>query len=252
MSSDPRKRQKKLESRAAKRKAKQHQLTKQKHAGLPERLAGAARFPVLDSCATEAFWDQGLGWVCLSRELPSNQVAYAVFLVDRYCLGVKDIAAAVTNRSTYESQVVRKMRRGFSARDLTPAAVRKLVEEAVEYARSLGLHPHPDYQQARRIFGTIDPHEATDAFEFGKDGKPLFVSGPNDTPERCRHILKTLLQSCGPDGFHYLIRSMDPGEVLPDELLQRDPRLLGPDDAGAIRDFRLGFEEGPREPEAPG
>src|SRR5216683_2416038 len=98
MPTDPRKRQKKQERRAAKRKAKHHELVRHKHAGLPERLTAAIRYPVLHSCATMDLWDQGLGWVCLSRALPSGQVGFAVFLVDRYCLGVKNAMADVTDR----------------------------------------------------------------------------------------------------------------------------------------------------------
>jgi hypothetical protein len=221
MPTDPRKRQKKQERHAAKRKAKQQHLVREKHAGLADRLTAAARSPVLHSEATTDLWDQGLGWVSLSRELPNGHVAFAVFLVDRYCLGVKDAMADVVGRSTYESQIVRKMRSDFTAKELSPADVRKLVEQAVEYARGLGFQPHPDYARARHIFGAIDPADSTAEFEFGKDGKPFFFAGPNDTPERCRRILATLTQACGPGGFDYLVPFAEPGEFLQE--LDMDP-----------------------------
>jgi hypothetical protein len=40
---------------------------------------------------------------------------------------------------------------------------------------------------------------------FGKDGKPFFMSGPYDTPARCRRIIDTLTRRCGPEGFHYTV-----------------------------------------------
>ncbi|HEV3259056.1 MAG TPA: hypothetical protein VG013_19445 [Gemmataceae bacterium] len=227
MPTDPRKRQKKQERRAAKRKAKHHQLAREKQAGLAERLTAAAKYPVLDSCATTALWDEGLGWVCLSRELPSGHVAFAVFLVDRYCLGVKNVMADVVGRFEYNSQIVSKMRSHFSAKDLSPADVRKLVEEAVEYARGLGLHPHPDYQKAKRIFGDIDAGASTEQIEFGKGGKPLFIAGPNDTPERCRQILKTLEETCGPGGFHYQIPFPDAEGIFPEPQRGVPPPFIG-------------------------
>jgi hypothetical protein len=206
MPTDPRKRQKKQERRAAKRKVKHHQLSKERHTGLAERLKAAAGAPVLHSWVSTTLWDEGLGSVLLSRALPTGSVAFAVFLVDRYCLGVKDAWADIGSRSRYDSEIVRKTRATFEVREMSPAAVRKLVEGAVEYARGLGLHPHPDYQKARLIFGDIDAGESTETFEYGKDGKPFFVGGPHDTPERCRQIVNTLTQTCGgPDGFHYLI-----------------------------------------------
>jgi hypothetical protein len=224
---DPRKRQKKQERRAARRKAKHHQLAREKQTGLADRLTAAARYPVLDSCATTDLWTQGLGWVCLSRELPNGHVAFAVFLVDRYCLGVKNAMADVVGRFEYDSQIVRKMRSHLSARDLSPADVRRLVEEAVAYARGLGLHPPPDYQKARHIFGDIDASQSAAQLEFGKDGKPFFVAGPNDTPERCRQILRTLEQACGPGGFHYQIPFPDAEGIFPEPQPGVPPPFIG-------------------------
>jgi hypothetical protein len=231
MPKDPRKRQKQQERRTAKRKSKQLQLRRAKHAGLAERLTSAAASPVLHSWVTEDLWTQGLGWACLSRELPNGYVACAVFLVDRYCLGVKNVLADVMPRSEYEEQIARKMCRDFEVRDMQPAAVRKLVEGAVEYARGLGLYPHADYARARHLFGALNPADSTEVFEFGKDGMPFFVAGPNDSPERCRQILNALVQACGVDGFHYMIPVPDPGRYLP-QTLQHKPMYLA-DEADA-------------------
>lgn len=234
MPTDPRKRQKKLESRAAKRKSKQHQLARAKHAGLPERLVSAANYPILHSLVTSDLWDQGLGWICLSRELPNGMIAFAIFLVDRYCLGVKNAMADVARPSTYESRIVRKMRSEFASKELSPAAARKFIEGAVEYARNLGFSPHPDYQTAKLIFGAIDVADATETLEFGKDGKPFFIGGPNDTPARCRQIVKTLEQSCGAGRFDYLVPVGESRQVLPESFAQQSPRPIDPDDTGTI------------------
>jgi hypothetical protein len=243
MPSDPRKRQKKQEHRAARRKAKLKGRTREQQTGLAERLTAAAeKYPVLHCWASEGLWTQGMGWVCLSRELPGGSVAFGVFLVDRYCLGVKNAMADVAGRFAYEDKVVGKLRARSGERELSPAAARKLVEGSVAYAAALGLHPHADYHKARLIFGDIDPGECTDEFEFGKDGKPCFIAGPSDTPERCRLILHTLERACGPDGFDYLIPMMDP-RILPESLRRKDVRVIGPDETGTIRDYEGNFSD---------
>ena len=246
MAKDPRKRQKQQERRAAKRQAKHRQLARVKSAGLPERLSTAVQYPVLHSWVTNDLWTGGLGWVCLSRQLPNGQVAYAVFLVDRYCLGVKNAMAGIVGRFTYDNQIVRKMRREASAKELTPAAARKLVEGAVAYAHALGLPPHPDYQTARLLFGDIDPAESTDEFEFGKDGKPFFVAGPNDTPDRCRRILRALEQSHGPGGFDFLM-PMGSLEGFQEALPGKEVHLIGPEETGTRDDLPVDFpqDQGP-------
>jgi hypothetical protein len=206
MASDPRKRQKKLERRAARRKEKKHLIAREQTAGLGERLTAATAAPVLHSWVSEALWTEGLGQVLLSRQLANGYVAVAVFLVDRYCLGVKDAFAEILSRFQYDSKFVREMRGRYPVKDVTPAAVRKLVERAVAYAQDLGLPPHADYHKAKLLFGDIDASTCTEEFEFGKDGKPFFISGPYDTPERSQQILNTLARTRGSEQFDYLSR----------------------------------------------
>ncbi len=217
MPTDPRKRQKKLERRKADRKAKRQQIARATPTGLGDQIRLATRYPLLDCFISDVLWEEGIGTVTLSRELPNGMVAFAIFLVDRYCLGVKDAFLRVEGAFSYRQRMA-KMRSQYSAPAVEPACARKLVEEAVRYAESLGLHPHPDYAKARLIFGDIDPAACTQTFEFGKDGKPFFINGPNDTPARCRQIIETLARTCGQDNFHYLMQvSPDTELALVDE-----------------------------------
>jgi hypothetical protein len=220
MAVDPRKRQKKLQRRAARQKAKHRALVREKSKGFAAQLATAAGCPILHSSITPTTWTDGLGWVCLSRELPNGSVALALFLVDRYCLGVKNIMAQIVSQFDYESSTVKQMRER-EAESVPPSTARKLVEQAVEYARKLGFQPHPDYAKARHIFGDIDAGECKEEFEFGKDGKPLFITGPHDTPGRCQQIRNTLERSCGPGGYHYVMSIPGDTMVRP-EMFARD------------------------------
>jgi hypothetical protein len=136
--------------------------------------------------------------------LPNNRVAAVVFLVDIRCLGVMDCFGRLMVRAEYDA-FCRELDDKFEVEDHTPADVRKLVEGAVDYARNLGLEPHPDYHRVKSIFGDIDARESQMEFEFGSEGKPLFMNGPYDSPERCRQILSILEHSCGPGGYHYII-----------------------------------------------
>jgi hypothetical protein len=213
MAMDSRKRQKKLERQTGKRKSKQAVANRDKNAGLAERLAAASRHPILHCGAMTDIRTRGFGWVYLSRELPSGSIAFAAFLVDLQCLGVKNAMSDITGRYTYETSFLPKMRE-YICRELSAAAARKLVEGAVNYAAGLGLSPHADYHTARQLFGDIDVNICAEEFTFGKDGKPLFVAGPYDSTERCRQIVNTLAASVGEDGFDYII-PFGLSEVLP-------------------------------------
>ena len=202
---DPRKRQKKLERRHAKEKAKKKALATYDPRALTTRIERAASAPFLHCYTTSVLWDEGMSHVVVSRLLESGNVAFAVFLLDVYCLGVKDVMFDIVSRNRYDRLLYDKLLREYDAVTLEPAAARKLIEGAVAFAREHGLPPHRDYPKAKLIFGDVDPNACGDEFVYGKDGKPLFIAGPHDGLSRCRQIVDTLTAHCGPDGFHYIL-----------------------------------------------
>ncbi|MGH3623850.1 MAG: hypothetical protein ACRDQ5_19005, partial [Sciscionella sp.] len=76
---------------------------------------------------------------------------------------------------------------------------RHLVWGAVDYARTLGFKPHPDFEPAAGHLG--EPWEETSAITFGRDGVPFYVSGPYDNPNT---VLGTLAGSVGRGGFDHV------------------------------------------------
>jgi hypothetical protein len=208
MATDPRKRQKQHARKAAKRKAA---LTAKKPpGGLTGLLRGAhairvaAQAPMHECLMGQALFDTGLGTVIVSRVMPTGSIGAAFFLLDVYCLGVKNaycVAAALGEYHVRLEQVASHE----TLTPIAPAYARKLVEAAEAYARDLGFSPHPDYHLAKKIFADIDATACPTSFTFGKDGKPFYVQGPHDAPQRVRRIVDTLTQHCGPNGFHYLV-----------------------------------------------
>src|SRR5438128_2555043 len=77
--------------------------------------------------------------------------------------------------------------------------------------------PHPDYHKAKVLFGDVDLAECKEEFEFGKDGKPLYISGPFESARRSQEIVNTLTHRCGPDGFHFLIGMQPSAALVPGE-----------------------------------
>src|SRR5664279_3811444 len=74
-----------------------------------------------------------------------------------------------------------------------------LVDSAVEYARTLGFDPAPDFDATKDNLG---PWSGQGAITFGRDGKPFFIQGPHDNSA---HIVSRLRRSVGPNNFEYLI-----------------------------------------------
>ncbi|HMK50741.1 MAG TPA: hypothetical protein VK435_11860 [Thermodesulfovibrionales bacterium] len=205
MARDEKKRQKKLARKTAKRKAKQASARAVHSATDPARDAETALSSPLHECLVPGdLFNSGIGNILVSRRMPDGRVALSVFLLDVFCLGVKDVFSLVMTASEY-LQKMEEIRRGAAFTSVEPAFARKLIEGAEEYARDLGFSPQPKYHSAMKMFGEVDTADCLTQFEFGKDGKPLFISGPDDTQARCMRIIETLTKRCGPGGFGYMI-----------------------------------------------
>ena len=160
--------------------------------------------PIRDAFVSPAIFKQGMGPVVISRDLPSGEIAMGVFLVDAHCLGVKNAFLTICSRFKYDNGIERMRENSGLKRAESPYA-RKLVEDAVEYARDLGFKPHRDYRDAEIILGDIVTDESLKEYTFGKDGKPFYISGPDDSQQEISRILTTLENKCGKDGFVYIV-----------------------------------------------
>jgi len=130
-----------------------------------------------------------------------GEVSVCGYLVDTYCLGVKD---ALPPRRVSERRLTDRVDRFFDGFDGPPVAApidlaRHLVWGAVEYARGLGFEPHPDLRKAA---GHLGPLTDPCGIGFGRDGKPFYIQGPYDDAER---VMRTLERAVGRDNYHFLV-----------------------------------------------
>ncbi len=201
MAKNEARRQKQLAKKKAKRAEKQSQLFRLTSDDPNIRLASAEKWPIVASLVPEDLWHGGMGQLILARRHPNGRLACAVFLVDTYCLGVKDAFWKIMTESEYD-EVLRKVQTTGGALDaVTPEHFAKLVYGAVDYAQALGLPPHSDYRHARMLLAGIDASQCPDTFEFGHEGKPYYIQGPHDSPEKTRRIMHRIKMANG----HFLV-----------------------------------------------
>jgi hypothetical protein len=145
--------------------------------------------------------DSGVAAVLVAAPARRGKVAVCGYLVDSWCLGVKD---ALGPRRMRPMELDR-FRGSYFAQWRSPGVpvpvelVRDLVLGAVDYARSLGFEPHREFARARRVLG---PWDGASAITFGKHGKPYYVEGPYDDASR---VLATLDRSVGPGGHDFVV-----------------------------------------------
>lgn len=164
-----------------------------------------------------SLFELGMGQVTVARFKANGDVEVGVFLLDVFCLGVKNAFFTLLTTWEYDSEFLDQVFEKEGRTALSPACGRKLVEDAVAYAAHLGFSPHPDYRQAARVFGGINPRECDRTFTFGRDGKPLYIRGPHDPLHRVQAILDQLQRRCGEGGYHFVIGMPGDGFAGPGE-----------------------------------
>ncbi len=143
----------------------------------------------------------GLAQIFVTR-VEGNQYLVGSYLVDYWCLGVKNVLGPrKLNRTKYEA-LVKKTYSKFqpSYREITLEPAQAIIFGAVEYAQKLGFKPHRDWTISKDHLG--QPSENLLPIEFGRKGKPFYVSGPYDNPDK---IIAKLRETVGEGNFDYLM-----------------------------------------------
>ena len=166
-------------------------------------IRSAREFPIHECVARSDMDSQGIGPLLITRMQPDGNLVFATFLVDLYCLGVKDAFcnSGISIRD-YESRLKPSTVSGARPRIIPPDLLHQLVYGAIDYAASIGFEPHRDFELASCL---LDPRETVPrnpGLRFGKEGKPFFISGPNDNVPR---VLRILERNVGAGNFDFLI-----------------------------------------------
>ncbi len=206
MSQHGRRAQKKLAKKKAKRAGKRAHDGRREDAWMEAVLRDAGDWPIVETLVPNNLWAEGIGNLVIARRMPDGRLAVADFLVDTFCLGVKDAFCEVMSAVGYQALLAEVNRVG-RMKPVAPERFARLVLDAVEYARRIGFFPHPDFNAARHLLAGIDASEWAETFEFGKDGKPFYVQGPNDSNAKAMAIAARVRAA----GGHAVLVRDDPG-----------------------------------------
>ncbi len=169
-------------------------------------VTGHDDWPGLPAAESES-GESGLVGILLARDTGSTVVACG-FLVDVFCLGVKDTNGPKTMDRRKLPDFTRTFFSAWPGQASVAAPLdlaRHVVFGAVDYARSLGFEPHPDFARGAALLGDweADSSDVT----FGRDGKPFYINGPRD--DTYGNMAK-LRRTVGAGNFDYLVQFPGP------------------------------------------
>jgi len=202
-------------------KKRQKENARKKHAAQARAVSPevalfrkAGEYPLYE-CLIGGDLEEGMALITVVRQQSEHLLMGAVYIVDTYCLGLKNThcwkGCTVTD---YTLEQRPEHVAEFNARPATLERVHQIIYGAIDYARALDFRPHADFRIARHFIGESDDFPRDESLEFGKDGKPLYFAGPRDNYAK---IMKHLEKRLGTDGFHYIL----PVDRVPEEFLDR-------------------------------
>lgn len=169
-------------------------------ASLPARVLRAAHAPIQHCLLTESVFDIGMGTLVLARGATSHHLALSSFLIDVFCLGIKDVMFESVEREVFE-MYMEATDAGSPLISVDPGYARKLLRDLAAWSQSTGFAPHRDFAAVERIFGDTSADASDAVFRFGRDGKPVYIPGPNDTAPLIQRRIGQLQKYLGDDGL---------------------------------------------------
>jgi hypothetical protein len=209
-------RQKKLAKKRGKEIRARREMAKKAQAmnSVIGRMQWASRFPVAQCLVGEGIQDGGgMGVIYLTRQINGGQIAMMFLLIDSFCLGVKDAGARFCTPSEFD-ELIDRAGTSETLRPVAPEFARKLAEDALAYAQTIGFSPHADYRKVAPFWGDIDASRCAETFTFGLDGRPNFVAGPFDDDARQNFVFRRLRETVGEGNFGFIISPDAAGEMF--------------------------------------
>ncbi|MCA9130139.1 MAG: hypothetical protein KDB22_23790, partial [Planctomycetales bacterium] len=89
-----------------------------------------------------------------------------------------------------------------------PEQALAIILAGVDYAHSLGISPHSDFEKIAPIWSGINAGRLPREFCLGLNGRPCYVAGPFDDEAKQNRILGALFQSVGEGNFDFISPGM--------------------------------------------
>jgi hypothetical protein len=181
-------------------------------------LEHAREYPIHGCWIMSGWHESGMTPVVVAREQEPGKVMFGVYMVDLYCLGIKDVYTKTDySLSKFEREL--PIMCANQPEKCSVELAHEVIYGGMEYAQRYGFQPHPDFKVllADLMLDPPEAHPRMDHVAFGKDGKPFYVSGPYDDERKARFIVETLMRTAGEGNFDYLMGLGEMSDILDDE-----------------------------------
>lgn len=145
--------------------------------------------------------DNGMPQVIITRQKRNGSVIAGFYLVDKFCLGLKNtFVAEFDDLDQLIEEFFEENNLADQAKEIDPIYAMNLIYGAIEYAEDAGFAPAKDFKLTEYILDAVEELEYIE-IEFGKDGRYFYSEGPEDNSDK---ILATLEKNIGKGNFDFI------------------------------------------------
>jgi hypothetical protein len=195
-----------------------------------------ARTLPIHECMVNSNWKEvGMATVMVTRKHSNGNFTSAIYLVDILCLGVKDTTFQFNMKADEYEEYFNHFMNPEDCEKIDYTLAHNIIYAGIEFSEEFEFKPHRDFTATTQYLLEKDSDDIeVIEIECGKDGKPCYVIGANDTEGKVISILTQLERTAGIDNF-YLV---DPEEDFEDEEFaeEGDVEDDGIEDAQIIED----------------
>lgn len=165
----------------------------------------ARALPIYE-CLVRSDWEEAkMATVLIARDHTNGNITVCSYLVDLFCLGVKD-SMYLFNVPVHEYEEFKeKFNSNMEMTEVDYTLAHNIVYAGVEFAEEFGFKPHKDYESVTKFMLEEDTEDIElIEIECGNDGKPLYMRGPFEDDAKARKIIAQLEKNAGSGNYEYI------------------------------------------------
>lgn len=152
----------------------------------------------LGKCYINKDWyEMGMANIFVTREHSNGNKTIGMYLVDTYCLGVKDTHYLFNITDKEFEEIKEQTSEQLELIDEKYELIHNIIFGGIDYAEEYGFKPHKDFKLTKYILDDDENVELID-IEFGLKGKPAVFVGKEKHPS---NIISQLEKVVGNDNF---------------------------------------------------
>ncbi len=156
--------------------------------------------PIYECRMIDGWFEGGKNQVMVVRRLPNNNFVAGFYLIDLWCLGLKDSFFRYDLTKVEYDDLIASIESNAPSAVIPASKAFNLVYAAIEYAEDLGFEPSKEFKVTQYLLDDVDDIEYEE-IETGLNGKPCYYPGPDDKVEV---ILKKLEKKVGKGNFTFM------------------------------------------------